>query len=97
MPMKMEQSGTFGHHLSSVNQGETACLKCADFHVLTADSFDQSLIKNLTPAQLISLVFSLLLLPVFRPEEKPNYKLPTLGRSIPKYLLFSKLLFYDIR
>ncbi len=97
LPMKMEQVGAFGHYVSSVDHGETASVKCADLQVITADSYDHSLLKNLSSALFISVVFSLLFLPFFRPEEEHNYKLPTLGGSIPKYLLFSKLLFYDIR
>ena len=97
MPIKMEQVGVLGHSISSVDHSEANCLTCADLHVLTADSFDHSLLKNLSSAIFISLVFSLLLLLFFRPEEEHHYKLPIPGRSIPKYLLFSKLLFYDIK
>ena len=97
IPVKTEQAGTFGHYISSVDHGEMACLKCEDLQVLTADSFDHSLIKNLTSAVFLTVIFSLLLLPFFRPKGKHNFKTPSLGRSIPKYLLFSKLLFYDLR
>ncbi|MEO8773661.1 MAG: hypothetical protein ABI371_04960 [Gelidibacter sp.] len=97
MPIKMEQVGALGHYISSVDHSETACVKCADLQVITADAYDHSLLKNLSSALFISVVFSLLLVPFFRPEEEHHYKLPTLGRSIPKYLLFSKLIFYDIR
>ena len=97
MPFKMEQTGPLAHSISSTDHSGTACVKCTDLKVIAANSFDHSLLKNLSPAILISIVFSLLFLPFFRPEEEPNYQLPKLGRSIPKYLLFSKLLFYDIR
>lgn len=97
IPVKTEQVGSFGHHILPLGHGETACLKCADLQVITADSYDHSLLKDFSSAIFISVVFSLLLLPFFRPEEQHNYKLPTLGRSIPKYLLFSKLIFYDLR
>ncbi|HUH28029.1 hypothetical protein [Gelidibacter sp.] len=97
IPHNTVQVGNFATQMSSMGQGQTACLKCADFQILTADSFDHSLIKKLSPAIFISLIFSLLLLPFVRPEEEHNYKLPILGSSIPKYLLFGKLLFYDIR
>lgn len=97
IPVNTVQVGNFATQVSSVSQNQTACLKCADFQILTIDSFDLSLLKNLSPAIFISIVFSLLLLPFFRPEEEHNYILPTLGGRLPKYLLFSKLLFYDIR
>lgn len=97
MPIKMEQVGTLGNFVSSTDQGGTACIKCADLQVITADSYDHSLLKNLSTAILFSVVFSLLVLPFFRPDENHNYELPTLGGNIPKYLLFSTLLFYDIR
>lgn len=97
IPVNTVQVGNSGTQISSVDNGRTACLKCADLQVLTADTFDHSLLKNLSPAILLSLVFSLLLLPVVRPEQKHIYKTPFLGGSIPKYLLFSKLLFYDLR
>lgn len=97
MPIKMEVVGTSEHYISSVDHSATECVKCADLQVITADAYDHSLLKNLSLAIFISVVFSFLLLPFFRPEEEHNYKLPTLGGSVPKYLLFSKLLFYDIR
>lgn len=97
MPIKMEQAGRLGHYISSAEQDKTAFLKCADLQVFTANSYDYSLFKNLFPSIFISVVFSLLLLPFFRPAKKHNYNLPPLGLIIPKYLLFSKLLFYDIR
>ncbi len=97
MPMKMEQVGAFGHYISSADHNVTECVESADLQILTADSYDHSILKNLSSALFISLVFALLLLPFFRPDEDHHYKLPTLGRSIPKYLLYSKLLFYDIR
>lgn len=97
IPVNTVQLGNFATQISSGNNGKIACLKCADHQILTTDSFDHSLIKNLSSAIFFSVVFSLLLLPFFRPEEEANYKLPILGRCIPKYLLFSKLLFYDIR
>ena len=97
IPVKTEQAGTFGHYNSSVGYGEITCLHVEDLQLLTADSFNHSLLKNLTSAIFITAVFSLLGLPFFRPEEKDNFKTPTLGGSIPKYLLFSKLLFYDLR
>ncbi|WP_182206311.1 hypothetical protein [Gelidibacter maritimus] len=97
IPVKTVQTGTYGHHISALGHGETACLKCKDLQVLTADSFDHSLIKNLNSAIFISVIFSLLLLAFFRPEGNHNFKTPTLGLNIPKYLLFSKLLFYDLR
>lgn len=97
IPVKMEQTGTFGHFISPLGQAGTACLKCTDFQVLTSDAFDHSMIKNLSSAILLTIVFSLLLLPLFRSEETHNFKTPRLGRSIPKYLLFNKLLFYDLR
>lgn len=97
IPVKTEQTGTFGHFISPLDQAETACLKCADYQVLTSDAFDHSMLKNLSSAILLTVVFSLLLLPLFRSEETHNFKTPVLGRNIPKYLLFSKLLFYDLR
>ena len=97
LPVKTEQTGTFGHFISPLGQAETACLKCKDIQVLTSDSFDQSIIKNLSPAILLTLVFSLLLVPFFKPEETHHFRTPVLGHNIPKYLLFNKLLFYDIR
>ncbi|QAA81787.1 hypothetical protein EI546_08665 [Aequorivita sp. H23M31] len=97
IPVNTVQVGNFGTQISSVSHAETACMKCADLQVLTSDSFDQSIIKNLSSAVLLTVVFSLLLLPFFRPEDKHIYKTPSFGKSIPKYLLFSKLLFYDLR
>ena len=97
MPIKMEQVGALDHYISSADNGATTCVKSADLQIIAADSYDHSLLKNLSSAIFISIVFSLLLLPFFKAEEEHHYKLPKLGRSIPKYLLFSKLLFYDIR
>ncbi len=97
IPLNTVQIGNFGTQVSSVAQGQTACLKCADLQILTTDSFDHSLLKNLSSAIFLTVIFSLLLLPFFRPEDKHIHKIPLLGGSIPKYLLFSKLLFYDIR
>lgn len=97
MPVKMEQVGAINQYISSVNHNASECVKCADLQILTADAYDHSLLKNLSSALFISVVFSLLFLPFFRPEEEHHYKLPKLGGSIPKYLLFSKLIFYDIR
>lgn len=97
IPVKTERTGALGHHIHSLNHGETACFKCSDLQVVTADSFDHSLIKNISSAIFISVIFSLLMMPFFKQEETHHFKIPTLGLSIPKYLLFSKLLFYDIR
>ncbi|WP_150452350.1 hypothetical protein [Arenibacter lacus] len=97
IPIKMEQAGRSGQYISSVENGKTTFIECTDFQVFTAKTYDQSLLKDLSQSIFISVVFSLFLLPFFRLKEEHIYNLPPQGRSIPKYLLFSKLLFYDIR
>lgn len=97
IPVNTVQVGNFGTPVASTTQNQMSCLKCADFQVLTSDGFDQSIIQNLSSAVLLTVVFSLFLLPFFRSDDNPIHKQPLLGKAIPKYLLFSRLIFYDLR
>lgn len=75
---------------------QTNCTKCADIHILTLET--QSTQKSLLTAVFVGLIFSLLFAPfLFDRKERPNYNFTLLTSVIPKYLLFSRLLFYDIR
>lgn len=97
IPIKTERVTTAGHYLSLMDQSRQSCLKCADFQVLASGVFDHSLIKAGAVAILVSAVFVLFILPLFQAVEKLDYGVPTIGGPLPKYLLFSKLIFYDIR
>ena len=72
------------------------CLSCDDLQVLTVDSSDTSLLKNLSPATIQNAVYTGFLYSAF--FEKPTehtYSPPSILREVPIYILFKKLILHN--
>lgn len=75
-----------------------ACTKCADVQILIEDVFQSSVLSKISSAVLLTAVFTLLFGSVlFDQKVKPIHQPPKLLGGIPKYLLYRKLLIYDLR
>jgi len=76
----------------------TNCTKCADIQILIEDVFQSSPLSKISSAVLLMAVFTLLFGPLlFDQKVKPPHQSPKRIGGIPIYLLYRKLLIYDLR
>lgn len=92
IPLEIAQTAK-GAKIASASFGTANCTKCADIQVLTVEQAPTQASAILLTA-IFTFLFSSLLFPR---ETKIILKTPNLNGEIPKYLLFSRLLFYDLR
>lgn len=87
-----------GAKIATANFGHVLCTKCSDLKIFGTDLSDASLLLKLSPAVILTALFTFLV-GTFSFQNKGTriFKIPLPFREIPKYLLFSKLLFYDLR
>lgn len=72
------------------------CLSCDDLQVLTVDSSDTSLLKNLSPATLLTAVYTGFLFNTFIEEPtEHSYSPPSILGEVPIYILFKKLILHN--
>lgn len=72
------------------------CLSCDDLQVLTVDSSDTSLLKNLSPATLLTAVYTGFLYSTFIEEPTEySYSPPNILGEVPIYILFKKLILHN--
>lgn|SRR5690606_1694423 len=87
-----------GAKIATANFGHVLCTKCSDLKVLGTDLSDQSLLLKLSPAVILTALFTFIFGAFsYHNKETRIFKIPLSLRKIPKYLLFSRLLFYDLR
>lgn len=76
----------------------TNCTKCADIQILIEDVFQSSPLSKISSAVLLTAVFTLLFGPLlFDQKVRPPHQPPKRLGGIPIYLLYRKLLIYDLR
>ena len=76
----------------------SSCTKCADIKILIEDVFQSSPLSKISSAVLITAVFTLLFAPVLYDQKvRPPHQSPKRLGGIPIYLLYRKLLIYDLR
>lgn len=76
----------------------SSCTKCADIKILIEDVFQSSPLSKISSAVLLTAVFTLLFGPVlFDQKVRPPHQSPKRLGGIPIYLLYRKLLIYDLR
>lgn len=94
IPLEISQNAK-GAKIATASYGSLNCVKCAEIQTLAADN---SLSEIEAPEFQLAAIFTFFFLPpVFYKENKPVFNSPKLTGEIPKYLLFSRLLFYDLR
>lgn len=80
------------------NAFQTSCTKCADVQILIEDGSQFSVLNNISSAVFLTAVFTLLFGSLlFDQKVRPIHLPPKLLGGIPKYLLYRKLLIYDLR
>lgn len=76
----------------------TNCTKCADIQILIEDVVASSPLSKISSAVLLTAVFTLLFGPLlFDQKVRPPHQPPKRLGGIPIYLLYRKLLIYDLR
>lgn len=76
----------------------TSCTKCADIQILIEDVVASSPLSKISSAVLLTAVFTLLFGPLlFDQKVRPPHQPPKRLGGIPIYLLYRKLLIYDLR
>lgn len=73
------------------------CLSCDDLQVLTVDSSDTSLFKNLSPADINATAYTSFLNITFIEEPTEySYSPPSILGEVPIYILFKKLILHNV-
>jgi|SRR5690554_3012640 len=76
----------------------SSCTKCADIKIVVEDLFQSSPISKISSAVLLTAVFTLLFGPLLCDQKvRPPHRPSKLIGGIPIYLLYRRLLFYDLR
>ncbi len=97
VPIEVAQTAKGAKIASSSSQMRTNCTKCSEVQVLTSDASQQMMTMG-PSAMMLTVIFSLLFgFPLLDRKNQAILKTPSFTGGLPKYLLFGRLLFYDIK
>lgn len=86
---------TKGAKIATASFSSVNCTKCGDMQMLT---IDQPQTQSMATAILLTAIFSFILTVfIFYKENNLILEIPVSTGELPKYLLFSRLLYYDLK